>query len=81
MKFMRKPKIVSTRKTSFKFKAKDWDGAGLYYHRGHGKMQKFRLSRDLHIKHLTRLKDLKPKWKHIHDSKVIRRAGSNIGKI
>lgn len=80
-KYIRKPKVVNTQKISFKFKEKDWKGAGLYYHRGHHKMQKFHVSKDLHITHATRLKNLKPKWRHIHDSKTIRRAGHRIGKV
>ena len=80
-KYVRKPRVVTTQRTSFKFKSKDWKGAGLYYHRGKHKMQRFKLSRDLHTTHPTRMKNLKPKWRHVHDSKVVRRFGHKIGKV
>ena len=80
-RYTRKPVAVTIGGKRYTFKTGDWDGAGNYYHRGKGRFQKYSMSKDLHTTYPTTKKNLPAKFRHLHDSKVVRRSGKRIGKL
>jgi hypothetical protein len=80
--FKRRPTkgvVVAGKKKAFS--KKDWEGKGFYY-RKKGGWVKYHKGTDLKKRVPTRKPHLAPKWRHTHDSKVVRgRGGRIIGKI
>jgi hypothetical protein len=80
-RFKRKPKTVMIGGKKRVFRKTDWEGPGSYYHRGKGRFAKYSMKKDLHTTRPTTKKKLPAKFRHTHDSKVVRRKGKRIGKL